>query len=100
MSWLVFFKETGQNDFDNQHKDIKCIDLPKHPVNECFLGNKHIEKVSVLLVVDSHANAQSGFIHQLLIDANLKGYEITNSSTAFLAGVNRFSQNSITHLSM
>ncbi|MGX5699161.1 acyltransferase family protein [Acinetobacter kookii] len=93
MSWLVFFKETGQNDFDNQHNDIKCIDLPKHPVDECFLGKKHIEKVSVLLVGDSHANAQSGFIHQLLMDTNLKGYEITNSSTAFLVGVHRFSQN-------
>ena len=93
MSWPLFFKESGQSDFNNQSNDIKCIDLHKHPVDECFFGNKHIEKVSVLLVGDSHANAQSGFVHQLLIDANLKGYEITHSSTAFLAGVHRFSQN-------
>ena len=93
INWLLFFKEKSQNNLDNQSNNIKCIDLSKHAVDECFLGNKHIEKVSVLLVGDSHANAQSGFVHELLIDANLKGYEITNSSTAFLAGVNRFSQN-------
>lgn len=72
---------------------IKCIDQNTHPINDCLIGNKDVEKISVLLIGDSHANAQSGFINHLLLDANLQGYEITKSSSAFLYGLHRSVQN-------
>ena len=72
---------------------IKCIDQNQHPNNDCLLGNKNAEKISVFLIGDSHANAQSGFINHLLLDANLQGYELTKSSSAFLYGLHRSVQN-------
>lgn len=45
------------------------------------------------MIGDSHANAQSGFINHLLLDANLQGYELTKSSSTFLYGLHRSVQN-------
>jgi len=72
---------------------IKCIDKNKHPINDCLMGDKNAEKISVLLIGDSHANAQSGFINYLLLDANLQGYELTKSSSVFLYGLHRSVKN-------
>lgn len=72
---------------------IKCIDQNQHPINDCLMGDKNAEKISVLLIGDSHANAQSGFINHLLLDANLQGYELTKSSSTFLYGLHRSVQN-------
>lgn len=73
--------------------DIKCIDQSLHPRKDCLLGNKTKNKVDIFLVGDSHANSQSGFIDYLATKANLHGYEITHSSTAFLLNID----NSIYH---
>lgn len=89
--WIIFDK--NMNHIEKTSNDIKCIDQNNHPINECFLGEKSINEVSVLLVGDSHANAQANIINQLLLDSNLKGYEITTSSTAFLYNINRSTQN-------
>lgn len=69
--------------------NIKCIDKRQHPLAECIVGDQSIQQTSVFLIGDSHANAQSGLIDYLLRDAQLKGYELTMSSSAFLYGVNR-----------
>ncbi|MHA3052303.1 acyltransferase family protein [Acinetobacter sp. ANC 4640] len=72
--------------------NIKCIDSP-HPNQDCVFGVKNKDKIDILLVGDSHANAQSGFINVLAKNKNLKGYEVTYSSTAFLIGVDRYTFN-------
>jgi len=69
---------------------IQCIDSKEHPIPECALGDLSAQNISVLLLGDSHANAQRGLIDVLAKDAQLKGYEITYSSTAFLANIQRF----------
>lgn len=70
----------------------RCNEGPvKSPVgpDECLLG---IEKpsIDILLVGDSHANHFSGMISVLADDAGLRGYDVTQSNTAFLVGVERF----------
>lgn len=70
---------------------IQCIDRKTHPIPECFLGDLSEKNVDILLLGDSHANAQRGFVDILVKDAKFKGYEITYSSTAFLANIERFS---------
>ncbi|WP_374252046.1 acyltransferase family protein [Acinetobacter brisouii] len=76
----------------NIDDNIKCIDS-SHPNQDCVLGVKNNDKIDILLVGDSHANAQSGFIDALAKNKNLKGYEVTYSSTAFLIGVDRYTFN-------
>jgi peptidoglycan/LPS O-acetylase OafA/YrhL len=70
----------------------RCNEGPvKSPLgpDKCVLG---IEKrgVDILLVGDSHANHFSGMISVLADDAGLRGYDVTQSNTAFLVGVERF----------
>ncbi|XID75175.1 acyltransferase family protein [Alkanindiges sp. WGS2144] len=72
---------------------IKCIDQSNHPHSDCFLGETNKEKIDFLLVGDSHANAQRGFVDYLAKNAKLKGYEVTFSSTAYLPGMNRSVRN-------
>lgn len=57
--------------------------------DQCVLG---IEKpaVDILLVGDSHANHFSGMISVLADDARLRGYDVTQSNTAFMVGIERF----------
>ncbi len=68
---------------------IKCIDQSKHPSEDCHFGNSTQKKISIFLVGDSHANAQSGFIDHLAKKEHLSGYEMTFSSTAFLPHIDR-----------
>lgn len=72
---------------------IKCIDQSTHPRPDCFLGEINKEKINFLLIGDSHANAQRGFVDYLAKSAKLKGYEVTFSSTAYLPDMNRSVQN-------
>ncbi len=46
--------------------------------------------VDVLLIGDSHANHFSGFVDELAMAANLRGYDITQSSTGFFPGTERW----------
>ncbi len=57
--------------------------------DQCVLGVKK-PKVDILLVGDSHANHFSGMISALAADAGLRGYDVTQSNTAFLIGIERF----------
>lgn len=85
----------NRNNSNHENKindNIKCIDSP-HPNQDCVFGFKNKDKIDILLVGDSHANAQSGFINVLAKNKNLKGYEVTYSSTAFLIGVDRYTFN-------
>ncbi len=57
--------------------------------DECVLG-AHKPSVDILLVGDSHANHFSGMISELAGNAGLRGYDVTQSNTVFLVGVERF----------
>ncbi|MFH7766357.1 acyltransferase family protein [Acinetobacter sp. BSP-28] len=90
------------NFYDNKNKDtahesstfsIKCIDNSNHPLDSCYFGKKENSNIDILLVGDSHANSQSGMIDILAKKANLKGYEITFSVTAFLIDLDRYEIN-------
>ena len=96
-SSLLYQKEKFPN-LKIETPSIKCIDHNQHPINDCFMGHNKTDTISVFLIGDSHANAQSGFINHLLIDANLQGYEITKSSSAFLYGLHRYVKNPRTHV--
>lgn len=66
---------------------------PAHPgsAEQCILGiNK--PSVDILLIGDSHANHYSGFIDVLANNANLRGYDITQSDTIYLPDTHRFHQ--------
>lgn len=69
---------------------VKCIDQPQHPIEECVVGDLSQNKFDILLVGDSHANAISGFINQLSLNANTKGYELTQSATLFMPQTNLY----------
>lgn len=77
----------------NTENNIKCIDQSQHPHKDCFFGDQSKKQISILLVGDSHANAQSGFIDYLAKDIQLSGYEKTFSSTAFLPHIDRSTYN-------
>ncbi|KGT48202.1 MULTISPECIES: acyltransferase family protein [Acinetobacter] len=69
-----------------------CMDtapetLPK--AQDCVLG-AHKEEIDFLLIGDSHANAYTAMLDEWAKDANLRGYDIAQSSTFYLPGVQRF----------
>ncbi|WP_347464267.1 acyltransferase family protein [Acinetobacter thermotolerans] len=69
-----------------------CMDtapetLPK--AQDCVLGT-HKEEIDFLLIGDSHANAYTAMLDEWAKDANLRGYDIAQSSTFYLPGVQRF----------
>ncbi|CAN0579893.1 unnamed protein product, partial [Ectocarpus sp. 12 AP-2014] len=64
------------------------VESPLAP-EACVLGVKK-PGVDILLVGDSHANHFSGMIDVLAGNAGLRGYDVTQSNTAFLIGVERF----------
>lgn len=74
---------------DNTYNNIKCIDQSQHPRENCYFGDKTQKNISIFLIGDSHANAQSGFIDYLATKEQLLGYEMTFSSTIFLPHINR-----------
>ena len=59
------------------------------PPDECVLG-RETGPVDLLLVGDSHANHFAGFVDVLAKDAQLRGYDMTRSSTPFLPGLHRW----------
>lgn len=68
---------------------IRCIDQNSHPLVECYIGVDTKHEIDFLLVGDSHANAQQGFVDYLAKQSNLREYEITYSSTTYLPGLDR-----------
>lgn len=69
----------------------QCIDTdPKTlpDTKDCVLGQKK-EDIDFLLIGDSHANAYTAMLDEWAKDANLRGYDITQSSTFYLPGVQR-----------
>ncbi|MGE4316492.1 acyltransferase family protein [Acinetobacter sp.] len=91
---LIFFNNENKIiKNDNSTFSIKCIDNSNHPIDSCYFGKKENRTIDILLVGDSHANSQSGMVDILAKQANLKGYEITFSSTAYLVNVDRYSIN-------
>lgn len=75
---------------------IKCIDNNNHPIESCYFGEIKKTNIDILLVGDSHSNSQSGMIDIFAKDANMKGYEITYSSTAYLINLDRYTINNKT----
>ena len=77
------------------HADIergRCNEGPvANPLgpDDCVLGKKK-PGVDILLVGDSHANHFSGMIDVLASRAGLRAYDITQSNTAFMVGVDRY----------
>jgi peptidoglycan/LPS O-acetylase OafA/YrhL len=59
------------------------------PEDECILGVSG-RPVDFLLVGDSHANSLTGMFDALAKAGDLRGYDITQSSTIYLPGVRRF----------
>lgn len=106
---MIYFYYSGQQKIKQNHLSeistqtyIQCIDKNTHPMQECFFGDLSLKKPEILLLGDSHANAQRGFVDILAKDANLQGYEVTYSSTAFLPNLERLiypaDQNKIKHI--
>jgi len=106
---MIYFYYSGQQKIKQNHLSeistqtyIQCIDKNTHPMQECFFGDLSLKKSEILLLGDSHANAQRGFVDILAKDANLQGYEVTYSSTAFLPNLERLiylaDQNKIKHI--
>lgn len=81
---------TEKNNIPFVKDEIRCIDKSDHPLSECFFGDLSKKNTDILLLGDSHANANRSFIDIIAKDAQLKGYEITYSSTIFLPYLERF----------
>jgi peptidoglycan/LPS O-acetylase OafA/YrhL len=64
---------------------------PDFPLGEddCVLGRSD-RNVDFLLVGDSHANHFTGMLDVMAVDANIRGYEVTNSSAVFMPDVDRY----------
>lgn len=88
-SLILYNKPISKIQKNDDLNDIKCIDQSSHPREDCLFGSKTKKKIDIFLIGDSHANAQSGFIEYLATKADLYGYEITHSSTAFLPNIDR-----------
>lgn len=77
------------------HADVERGRCNEGPVaaplgpDQCVLGKKN-SGVDILLIGDSHANHFSGMIDVLASRAGLRAYDITQSNTAFMVGVDRY----------
>ncbi|CAK2197196.1 acyltransferase family protein [Vibrio crassostreae] len=58
----------------------------------CKLGNTEKEGIDFLLIGDSHANHFSSFVDELARDADLVGFDVTQSSTVYLPNVKMFGE--------
>lgn len=66
-----------------QSKENPCLD--SNLFQECLFGLKENKvNIDLLLIGDSHANAQSPIVDILSTDAEILGYEFTQSTTIFL----------------
>lgn len=74
----------------------KCMDIedPKAlpDQDDCVLGKSKAD-IDFLLIGDSHANGYTAMLDVWAKDANLRGYDITQSSTFYLPGVQRSEEN-------
>lgn len=74
----------------------KCMDIddPKAlpDQDDCVLGKSKAD-IDFLLIGDSHANGYTSMLDVWAKDANLRGYDITQSSTFYLPGVQRSEAN-------
>lgn len=55
---------------------------------DCILGHTK-DDIDFLLIGDSHANAYTAMLDEWAKDANLRGYDIAQSSTSYLPGIQR-----------
>lgn len=84
------FEKQEQDNIPLSKDQIRCVDRHDHPLKACIFGDPRQEETKILLLGDSHANAQRGFIDILAKDAHLKGYELTYTSSLFLPNLERF----------
>ncbi|NNH39471.1 acyltransferase [Acinetobacter sp. ANC 5380] len=91
----VYIKQKALNSFAHVIRN-KCMDIegPEALSNpdECVLGN-HKSKIDFLLIGDSHANSYTAMLDVWAKAANLRGYDVTQSSTFYLPGVQRLESN-------
>ncbi|CAB1213793.1 acyltransferase family protein [Acinetobacter bouvetii] len=87
----VYLKQEALNSFAHVIRsqcmdtaDPKALPDPK----QCVLGKAKAD-IDFLLLGDSHANAYTAMLDVWAKDANLRGYDITQSSTFYLPGVQR-----------
>ncbi|WP_312158944.1 acyltransferase family protein [Acinetobacter sp.] len=87
----VHNKQAALNSFAHVIR-YKCMDTedPKAlpDPNECVLGQPKAS-IDFLLIGDSHANGYSAMLDEWAKDAHLRGYDVTQSSTFYLPGVQR-----------
>tara|TARA_R110002126_G_scaffold110918_1_gene248372 strand:- start:86088 stop:88127 length:2040 start_codon:yes stop_codon:yes gene_type:complete len=77
------------NDYHGPLHKENCMDAPTlHPksARNCSIGDLSKDKLSVLIVGDSHAMALAGMLNRMLDSAHLKGYLVAQSGTPFLIG--------------
>jgi len=75
-----------------------CHDAPKDRTqlpdpSICAFGDVKKSKIDILLLGDSHANSMVGALDIWAKDANLRGYDPTQSTTLYLPDVNLFEKN-------
>lgn len=91
----IYIKQQALNSFAHVIRN-KCMDIedPKAlpEQDDCVLG-KAKASIDFLLIGDSHANAYTAMLDVWAKDANLRGYDVTQSSTFYLPGVQRFDSN-------
>ncbi|MFH7765009.1 acyltransferase family protein [Acinetobacter sp. BSP-28] len=94
-SHSVYLKQEALNSFAHIIRN-KCMDIedPKAlpDQDDCVLG-KTKASIDFLLLGDSHANGYTAMLDVWAKDANLRGYDITQSSTFYLPGVQRSEAN-------
>ncbi|MEZ8582879.1 acyltransferase family protein [Vibrio splendidus] len=80
------------NSFPHKERG-RCNEGPvSEPLSEsdCILGIAANSKVDVLLIGDSHANHFTGMIDEMAKNANVRGYDITQSQSIYLKDYKRF----------
>ncbi len=91
----IYSKQEALNSFAHVIR-YKCMDTedPKAlpDPNECVLGQPKAS-IDFLLIGDSHANGYTAMLDEWAKDANLRGYDVTQSSTFYLPGVQRSEAN-------
>ena len=91
----VYIKQEALNSFAHIIRN-KCMDIPDPKAlpdpDECVLGKAKPE-IDFVLLGDSHANGYTAMLNVWAKDANLRGYDITQSSTFYLPGVERLEAN-------
>ena len=91
----VHNKQEALNSFAHVIRN-KCMDIadPKAlpDSDDCVLGDAK-SNIDFLLIGDSHANGYTAMLDVWAKDANLRGYDVTQSSTFYLPGVQRSEAN-------